>query len=223
MCDAPIQERTGTEVDFDDLDPYSRYKLMASLIVPRPIALVTTVDLDGVVNAAPFSMFAMVGEDPPLVMVSVNRLEDGAQKDTARNIDLTREFVVHMTDEAIAQQMHDCGRSFPSHVDELAAVGFTATPSRTVAPPRIAEAPVAFECVLHERIITASRQIYFGRIRTLHAREGLIDTEAWRVRLQGYAPVARFGASFYTTTQDRFSLASDDVGDAGRTTAIDEF
>lgn len=223
MSDAPTRERSGTEVDFDGLDPHSRYKLMASLIVPRPIALVTTLARDGVVNAAPFSMFAMVGEDPPLVMISVNRLDDGAQKDTARNIDETGEFVVHMTDEPIAQQMHDCGASFPRDVDELAAVGFTPVPSRTVAPPRIGEAPVAFECVLHERIVTASRQIYFGRIRTLHARHGLVDTTTWRVRLQGYAPIARFGASFYTTTAERFALASDDVGEPDRVTDIDEF
>lgn len=213
----------GVDVDFDELDPYTRYKLMASLIVPRPIALVTTVDREGVVNAAPFSMFAMVGEDPPLVMISLNRLDDGAQKDTAANIDATGEFVVHMIDRPIAQQMHDCGTRFPHQVDELAVVGFTPVRSQTVAPPRIAEAPVAFECVLHERIVTASRQIYFGRIRSLHARDGLIDADRWRVRLQAYAPIARFGASFYTTTNERFSLSSDDAGEAGRVTEIDEY
>lgn len=223
MCDAPVRERAGIDVDFDDLDPYARYKLMASLIVPRPIALVTTAGTDGVVNAAPFSMFAMVGEEPPLVMISVNRLDDGAQKDTAANIDATGEFVVHIADGAIAQRMHDCAQPFARDVDELTQVGFTAVPARTVTPPRIAEAPVAFECVLHERILTESRQIYFGRIRSLHARDGLIDTDRWRVRLQDYAPIARFGASFYTTTSERFSLSSDVVGEAGRVTEIDEY
>src|SRR3954447_26821220 len=101
------------EIDFEQLGSYPRYKLMASLIVPRPIALVTTLGPGGVVNAAPFSMFNMVGEDPPIVMLSVNRLHDGRLKDTAANILANGEFVVHLTDEAMAAQMHGCGESLP--------------------------------------------------------------------------------------------------------------
>jgi len=217
----PVTAPAFTVVDFDELGAYERYKLMASLIVPRPIALVTTVSPDGVANAAPFSMFAMAGEDPPLVMISVNRLDDGDQKDTVANIESSGEFVVHLVDEPIVRQMHVCGTRFPAHVDELATVGLTALPSDVVSCPRIAEAPVAFECTLFEGMATASRHIYFGRIRRLHARSGLVDTQTWRVRLQDYAPVGRFGASFYTTTRDRFSLSSD--GEPGRVTEIDEF
>ncbi|MGY4643849.1 flavin reductase family protein [Cellulomonas sp. URHB0016] len=218
----PLTRPSSTLVDFDRLGAYERYKLMASLIVPRPIALVTTVSPDGVVNAAPFSMFAMVGEDPPLVMISVNRLDGGEQKDTVANIEASGEFVVHLVDEPIARQMDGCSTRFPAHVDELATVGLTALPSRLVGCPRIAEAPVAFECTLAESMATASRHIYFGRIRRLHARAGLVDTETWRVRLQEYFPVGRFGASFYTTTRDRFSLATEDAGHPGRVTEIDE-
>src|SRR3954447_24907488 len=82
----------ATHIDFDALGAYERYKLMAGLIVPRPIALVTTLSQDGVVNAAPFSMFGMVGEDPPVVMISVTKLDGEAQKDTAVNIDAGGEF-----------------------------------------------------------------------------------------------------------------------------------
>ena len=93
-------------IDFSTLTPYQRYKLMASLIVPRPIALVTTLGANGVVNAAPFSMFNMVGEDPPLVMLSVNHHNgQGRLKDTAANILRQREFVVHLCDEAVAEAM----------------------------------------------------------------------------------------------------------------------
>ncbi|MFT3718159.1 flavin reductase family protein [Pseudorhodoferax sp.] len=191
---------------------------MASLIVPRPIALITTLNAQGVVNAAPFSMFNMLGEEPPIVMVSINRRQDGDLKHTAQNIVASREFVVHIADEAMARQMHRCGENFPAEVSELAAVGLTAAPCRQVRPPRIAEAPVAFECTLHELLETASRQIFIGRVLWLHAREGLVDTEAWRVRLQAYFPVARFGASFYVHTRERFSL---EAGAAPRT-AIDE-
>src|ERR1700761_5801710 len=128
------------EIDFEAITEYQRYKLMASLIVPRPIALVTTVGADGVVNAAPFSMFNMLGEDPPIVMISVNRLHDGRLKDTAANILHNGEFVVHLADEAIASKMHHCAETYPPEVDEMVMVGFTARPSRTVKPPHIVEA-----------------------------------------------------------------------------------
>ena len=195
-----------TEVDFVTIPAYQRYKLMASLIVPRPIALVTTLGSNGVVNAAPFSMFNMVGEDPPIVMLSINRLKDGWLKDTAANILAHGEFVVHMTDELMAEKMHACGDALPPDQSELDHVGLTPCPSITIKPPRIQEAPVAFECVLHEKLETESRYVFIGRVTWMAAREGLIDTQAWRVNLRHYHPVARFGASFYTKTRDRFTV-----------------
>jgi flavin reductase (DIM6/NTAB) family NADH-FMN oxidoreductase RutF len=122
----------------------------------------------------------------------------------------------------MAQKMHDCGAAFPADVSELAAVGLTAVPSHGVAPPRIAEAPVAFECVLHEKLETESRYVFIGRIVRLAARAGLIDTQAWRVNLREYHPVARFGASFYTRTNDRFSLSEASAERAPTSTPIDE-
>ncbi|PUE26383.1 flavin reductase domain-containing protein [Limnohabitans sp. JirII-29] len=211
-----------TEVDFEQISAYQRYKLMASLIVPRPIALVTTLGANGVANAAPFSMFNMVGEDPPIVMLSINRLTDGRLKDTAANILNQGEFVVHMTDEAMAAKMHACGEALPSHVSELTHVGLTSAASHTVKPPRIVEAPVAFECVLHETLETPSRYVFIGRVKWLSARDGLIDTQAWRVNLRDYHPVGRFGASFYTTTRDRFSVEEVAGVAAPTSTPIDE-
>ena len=208
------------EIDFSQLTAHQRYKLMASLIVPRPIALVTTLGTGGVANAAPFSMFNMLGEDPPIVMLSINRLQDGRLKDTAANILARGEFVVHLCDEPMAAQMHACGEALPPEVSELARVGFHAVPAQTVAPPRIAEAPVAFECVLHEKLETDSRLIFIGRVQWLSARDGLVDRETWRVRLQDYHPVGRFGASFYVTTRDRFAIAGTDR--ESRSTPIDE-
>ena len=209
------------DIDFGELTAYQRYKLMASLIVPRPIALVTTLGPTGVVNAAPFSMFNMVGEDPPLVMISVNRQNaQGRLKDTAANILRSGEFVVHLPDESIAAQMHACGEALEPDVSEVAHTGLTLRPSRAVAVPTLVEAPVAFECVLHEQLVNDSRYVFFGRVLALHAREGLIDTERWRVRLQDYFPVARFGASFYLRSRDRFSLDGSETAD--RRTAIDE-
>lgn len=211
-----------TDIDFARLTAHQRYKLMASLIVPRPIALVTTLGASGVVNAAPFSMFNMVGEDPPLVMLSVNRLQDGHLKDTAANILASGEFVVHIADEAMGPQMHGCGASLPPEVSELSVTGLTAVPSSTVQPPRIAQAPVAFECVLQETLQTDSRYVFFGRVQWLAARDGLVDTQAWRVNLRDFHPVGRFGASFYTRCRDRFVMPDADGRAAPASTPIDQ-
>lgn len=209
-----------TEIDFEAISSYQRYKLMASLIVPRPIALVTTVGVNGVVNAAPFSMFNMMGEDPPIVMLSINRLQDGGLKDTAANILASKEFVVHITDEDIVAQMHGCGVSFPPDTSEIEQVGLTTTPSHRITPPRIVEAPVAFECVLHESIETQSRYIFIGRVVWLTARPGLVNTETYRVDLRSYHPVGRFGASFYVKTNERFAISGTDA--EPKKTGIDE-
>lgn len=200
-------------IDFDVLPEYERYKLLASLIVPRPIAWITTVSRDGVPNAAPFSMFAMVGEDPPLLMVSINRLhgDDGGDgdgvrgdKDTAANIDATGEFVVHIPDERLVDAMDATGVAHPPGVDELALGGVAWHPGRLVGAPVIDEAAVALECTLWQRIDIPSRRIYLGQVRRLHVRDGLVDRATWRVRLRDFHPVGRFGASFYTRTRDRF-------------------
>ncbi|HEV3431762.1 MAG TPA: flavin reductase family protein [Paraburkholderia sp.] len=209
------------EIDFNELTAYERYKLMAGLIVPRPIALVTTLSPGGVINAAPFSMFNMLGEEPPIVMLSVNRRDDDSLKDTAANILREHEFVVHLTDEPIAAKMHACGERLPASESELAHAGFTPVPSTRGGPPRIAEAPVAFECTLWETLETPSRHIFIGRVERLHARDDLIDRERCRVRLQHYYPVGRFGASFYVDTRNRFSLDMQD-GTATVHTVLDE-
>jgi len=213
----------GVDIDFAQLTPYQRYKLMASLIVPRPIALVTTLSETGVVNAAPFSMFNMVGEDPPLVMLSVNlHNSSGRLKDTAAHILRSGQFVVHLCDEPMAEAMHRCAVEAPPEVSELDLVGLHPQAAHTVAPPRIAEAPVAFECVLHEHLSNASRHVFFGRVKWLHARDGLVDTATWRVRLQDYFPVARFGASYYVRTRDRFAISDADATPAATPHPIDE-
>ena len=129
--------------------------------------------------------------------------------------------MVHLTDEAIVEQMHRCGERLPPDVSELSHVGLLTYPSKAVAPPCIREAPVAFECKLWETLETASRQIFIGRVVWLHARDGLVDTDAWRVRLQEYHPVSRFGASFYVRMGDRFAI-SGATEEKPRLTDIDE-
>lgn len=192
------------DLDFRSLSPEQCYKLMINLIVPRPIALVTTIDAAGVVNAAPFSVFNMVGEDPPLVMISINKLAAGAFKDTARNILTNGEFVVHIADEASAAAMDATAATLPPEQSEITHAGFSVTASRLVKPPRIVEAPVAFECTRHETMESASRFVFFGRIVWLHARDGIVDLARGRVDYTRFHPVGRFGAGQYVRLRDRF-------------------
>ncbi|MGE0310248.1 MAG: flavin reductase family protein [Lautropia sp.] len=195
-----------TELDFRTLTPAQCYKLMVNLIVPRPVALVTSLGDDGVVNAAPFSVFNMVGEDPPLVMVSVNKLEGGAFKDTARNILARDEFVVHIVDEATAAAMDATAATLPADRSELEVAGFTAVPGRVVGVPRIAEVPIAFECVRTETMESASRFVFFGRIVWLSARDGIVDVARGRVDYDRFRPIGRFGAGDYVRLRDRFGV-----------------
>ncbi|MEZ5739024.1 MAG: flavin reductase family protein [Burkholderiaceae bacterium] len=192
------------DIDCGRLDADRAYKLLVNLVVPRPIAWVTTLGRGDVVNAAPFSVFNMVGEDPPLVMISVNKLPGGRFKDTARNILDRQQFVVHIADEACTVAMDITASELPPEQSETVLAGLHCSPSRCVAPPRITEAPVAFECTLWETLESASRYVFFGRILWLHAREGLIDTDNWRIRYEHFRPVGRFGAGQYVRLQDRF-------------------
>src|SRR5438093_13365215 len=124
------------------------YKLLVSTVVPRPIALATTVDAAGRVNAAPFSFFNAVSSVPPVVVLGISpgAGTDDGYKDTERNIRDTGEFVVNLVDEAIAERMNGCAVDFPNGIGELEHAELHPVPSVGVRPPRIAESPVSFEC-----------------------------------------------------------------------------
>ena len=167
-----------TQIDFSTLSAYQRYKLMASLIVPRPIALVTTRSADGVVNAAPFSMFNMLGEDPPILMISINKLQDETpQGHRGQHPGQRRVRGAHRR-RADGRADAPLRRPPAGHAQRTRRRGLDhgALPRRK--PPRIVEAPVAFECRLSEKLETASRHIFIGEVLWLHAREDLIDTGA---------------------------------------------
>jgi flavin reductase (DIM6/NTAB) family NADH-FMN oxidoreductase RutF len=189
-----------------DLDQKSRYKLLIGLVYPRPIALVSTVNANGVLNAAPFSFFNVVADDPPLVMLSFNRRSDGTMKDTVKNIRRTGEFVVNLVDETIANSMVAAGAELPETESEFSAGRFTPGASVVVAPPRILEAPASLECRLYQRIeFAAGREIILGEIVHVHARDGLVDPATWRVS-EAYRPIGRLYGDQYCTTRQRFDL-----------------
>src|ERR1700732_3011557 len=129
-----------------DLSPHDRYKLLCGVVVPRPIALVTTLDANGAVNAAPFSFFNVFSEDPPLVVLGLQHRPDHGPKDTTRNIHRDGEFVVHLVDEALALAMNDCAIDFPAGDSEVEAAALETLPSVDVRVPRLAAAPFALEC-----------------------------------------------------------------------------
>jgi flavin reductase (DIM6/NTAB) family NADH-FMN oxidoreductase RutF len=197
--------------NFEILGAAQRHKLLSGLVVPRPIALVTTLGREGVVNAAPFSFFNVLGEEPPALVISIGHREGdgvpaGSLKDTARNIVDTGEFVVHLVDEAITERMHGCSLRFPPEVSEVERVGFTTAPSHGVRPPRIVEAPVAMECTLLQRVPLGNHDLYIGRIDWLHVRDGLVEPDSLRVRLEDYHAVGRLSGSRYVRIEDRFSI-----------------
>src|ERR1700674_1593805 len=124
-------------ISFHELDPHERYKLLCGVVVPRPLALVTTLDANDAINAAPFSFFNVFSEEPPLVVLGLQHKPDRTPKDTTRNIHRDGEFVVHMVDEALAKAMNDCAVDFPSGESEATAAGLATLPSVDVKVPRL--------------------------------------------------------------------------------------
>jgi flavin reductase (DIM6/NTAB) family NADH-FMN oxidoreductase RutF len=187
-----------------DLTPHDRYKIVTSFVLPRPIAWLTTIGEDGTVNAAPFSFFNVFAEDPPLVMVAINKRPDGRIKDSWVNIQRSGEFVVNMTDEPLARAMHDSSGDFPPNVGEPGYLGLGLAPSVDVKPPRLADAPWAMECRIWQIItVKDDRQLVIGEGLQFHIRDELWDTERMRVHTEKYHPVGRMFADRYCRTDDR--------------------
>ena len=164
--------------DFRRLEPSLRYKLLGGLVVPRPIALVTTRDPQGRDNAAPFSFFNVLAEEPPLVVLGLGVSPSGRAKDTTNNIRDNGEFVVNLVDEPIAEAMNLCAIDLPPEVSEVELAGFSLLPSDIVAPGRIAQSPVNMEC---RRYVTLQpgpeRYIVLGEVLMLHVQDGIVDPE----------------------------------------------
>ncbi|WP_064705647.1 flavin reductase family protein [Rhizobium bangladeshense] len=193
--------------DFKQLSERERYKLMIGTIIPRPIALVTTVDEHGRINAAPFSFFNCLSADPPILAIGVENNADMSFKDTGHNIRMTEVFTVNIVSLAIAEAMHVCGAKYPRGVDELKEAGLTAVPGAKVASPFIAEAPAAFECRRHVTLeLGRSRQIVMGEIVYAHYREGVVDTERLHVDPAAVGAIARLGGDICATIRDRFEM-----------------
>jgi flavin reductase (DIM6/NTAB) family NADH-FMN oxidoreductase RutF len=195
--------------DFRTLSARDRYKLMIGTVVPRPIALVTTVDLEGRINAAPFSFFNCLSADPPILAIGVENHPDMSFKDTALNVRLTEVFTVNIVSHAIAEAMHVCAVPFAAGQDELAAAGLTAMPGAVVASPWIKQAPAAFECRRHVTLeLGKSRQIILGEIVYAHYQSDIIDVERMRIDPAKLDAIARLGGDTCATIRDRFEMST---------------
>lgn len=202
----------------DGLSVDEVYRLLVGLIVPRPIAWVTSLSAEGVVNLAPFSAFTYLSTEPPLIGIGVMRRGDGL-KDTARNIADRGDFVVNIADEALVQPVHLSATEHPCDVSEADLLGLELAPSLDVAAPRLTCAPAALECGLEQIVAFGDHgaQLIVGRVRRFHVRDDLLDggkvvTERLRplCRIAGpkyaglgevytLAPVRRDGSHFYST------------------------
>jgi flavin reductase (DIM6/NTAB) family NADH-FMN oxidoreductase RutF len=214
--DTPNPSPTPTfSVNPADCEPRQIYKLMTGIIVPRPVALVSTIDRNGVANLAPFSFFSGVGSNPPTVLFCPalrSPLEDGPRhdmrKDSLRNVEETGEFVINVVSEALAGPANDAAADVASEVDEFQLAGLTALPSEAVKPPRVAESPAQMECKLLQVIYTghqpASGVIVLGEVVRFHVRQDLVDN--FRVDPTGLDALGRMAGSTWVRTQDRLEL-----------------
>lgn len=181
------------------------YKLITNLVLPRPIAWITSQNPNGLVNLAPFSFFNAVGSDPLYVVVSIGHNADGTLKDTAANIQGGREFVINMVTEELFEAMNISAADFPPAQSELEALGLAAAPSVRVRPPRVARAQVSLECRLFSAQPLGANTLFIGEVVMFHVADHLLGP---RLHINNFAPIGRLGSpSAYCRTTDRFDAA----------------
>jgi flavin reductase (DIM6/NTAB) family NADH-FMN oxidoreductase RutF len=183
------------------------YKLLIGLIAPRPIALITSMDEEGRLNAAPFSAYNYFCTDPPIIGVGVTNRVDHAfvPKDTARNIRRTGEFVVNVVTEDIAEKMNICAVDFPADTNEVDIAGFTTVPSQIVKTPRIEQAHAALECREHTTLEIGRSRIILGRVVAIYVEDRYIDPAGPYIKAEELHAVGRMnGLGNYVRTRDAF-------------------
>lgn len=200
-------EEGGLDVDPYEINKRDRYKLLCGLVVPRPVALVTTLSEDGVVNAAPFSFFNVFSEEPAVAVLGINAQADGSSKDTMRNISAGKEYVIHLVSDEQSDAMNVCAVNFPPHISEIDMAGFTLKPSRLVSPPTIVEAPVALETRLMSITpVSPTRNVVMGEIVRFKARPEIVDPEKLYVDITKYRPITRLFGNLYARLGEVFEV-----------------
>jgi flavin reductase (DIM6/NTAB) family NADH-FMN oxidoreductase RutF len=189
-----------------DLSSNDVYRLLISVVVPRPIGWASTMGANGIPNLAPFSFFNAVGANPPTIMLSVEQ-RAGQAKDTLRNIQETGEFVINIVDHVLAEAMVQTSGEWPYEVDEFVMAGLEKAPSLEVKPPRVALAPVALEARLTQIVPVEGTDniMILGRVVCFHLREGLLRPNGL-VDATLLQPLARLGGNEYAFLGQVLSL-----------------
>lgn len=195
--------------DFSTLAPQNCYKLMTSTITPRPIAWVTTQDAEGRLNTAPYSFFNAMSGDPPVVALGIGNRPEGGPKDSLANILATRQFVINLVPERMAEAMNVSAIDFPFGVSEAAQAGLATIPSSRVSPPRLAGSPVAFEVELLQAVdIGRGKQVVLGTVLAAHIDDPcVLDAERCHVDTPALGLIGRMhGGGWYARCSDLFEL-----------------
>lgn len=182
-------------------------RVLTGVVVPRPIAFVSSVSADGIVNLAPFSFFNAMAYDPATIVLGISRSAGWKAKDTLANIEATGEFVVSVVVDDIAEAMNSTAAEFPADVDEFEIAGLTPKPSEVVRAPLVAESPVNMECKLTQVVEIGdgtNHGIVIGEILLLHIRDDIIDGH--RINHQLLKPVGRLAGNMYCKTDDVYEM-----------------
>jgi len=188
------------------LEPRDAYRLLTSVVIPRPIAWISSLGSDGSTNLAPFSFFNAVGNSPPTVMISISQRK-GNDKDTLRNIKETGEFIVHIADENLSEKMVQTSGDWSYGTNEFEQAQLGAIPSDQVKPPRLKDAAVSMEVKATQivPVVGTTSTMVLGQIICFHIREDLLR-ENGTVDPNKLQPVARLGSIEYSTLGKVFSM-----------------
>jgi flavin reductase (DIM6/NTAB) family NADH-FMN oxidoreductase RutF len=196
------------DLDPEVLEVRARYALMIGSIQPRPIAWVSTISPSGVPNLAPFSFFTGICANPMTLCFSPVNDRHGKKKDTLVNIEATKQFVVNIVNEALAVKMNQSSAPYPYGVSEFEKAGVAASPSTVVKPPRVADAPVSFECelvqVVHLGEGPLAGNLVIGKVVRIHCDDNIYNDG--HIRHQDLKAIGRMEGAWYSRTQDAFEL-----------------
>ena len=197
------------QFDPNELEYSAIYKLLTGAVIPRPIGWISSISEAGINNLAPFSYFNAVGEDPPHVMFSTVR-SNNSNKDTLNNVLATKQFVVNMVTEELAERMNATSQPVPADVDEFKLTGLTPIPSVKIKPMRVKESLVTFECeMVHHYFLEDHKNggacIIIGRIVMMHF-DNKVLLDNYKINLETYKPIARLAGSNYAKLGELFSI-----------------
>ena len=195
------------QIDVPDTAVVDVYHALVGIVTPRPIAWVTTIDLAGRVNLAPFSFFNVFGSNPPVVVFSPTLRRDGSKKDTLLNVEAAGEFVIHTAVARLAEEVNRSSAELPFGQSEVEYCGLHTTPSVKVRPPRLVESPVAMECRVRQIIPVGDRpmagNLVIGEVLMIHVDDAVLDASG-RVDPRKLRTVARLGGEWWCHTSDLF-------------------